>query len=148
LRTKSHIRDLEDRIARIEAAIGTSELPTQATMASEQLESLLQKVEATLSASHSEEMSELSDIRTQLNRQLAFQNDRIASLALKLDMTHSRVERVDRVQDEVRQTQGEHESTLGVILDRLECQTSSLQSEMLTNQGATAAHRAPAAPLS
>jgi peptidoglycan hydrolase CwlO-like protein len=147
MRTKSHINDLEDRIARIEATISAHQLPSQTTLASEQLESLLQKVETALSADHSEEMSELSDMRNQLNRQLAFQNDRIASLALKLDMTHSRVERVDRVQDEVRQTQGEHESTLGEILDRLECQTWSLQSEMLTVSRGGDRRLSAAAPL-
>jgi chromosome segregation ATPase len=116
MRTKSHIRDLEDRMARIEATISAYQLPSQATLASEQLEPLLRKVEAAISAGHSEEMSELNDMRNQLNRQLAFQNDRIASLALKLD--------------------------------RLECQPSSLQSEMLAKPRGSDRHQAATAPLS
>jgi len=134
--TKSRIRDLEDRVSRIEAA---------ATPAEGQLQSWLEKIEASITATWAEEMSALNDMRTQLNRQLAFQDDRLASLGLKLDMTHSRVERADRIQDEVRQAQEEHQATLGEIADRLECRSSSLQSATITTPEAVAvADRHPA----
>lgn len=131
MRTDNRIRDIEDRVARIEAMISVRQSPNQVMLADEQIESFLERIAAAVAAGRANEMSELSDLRTQLNRQLVFQNDRIASLALKLDMTHSRVERIDRIQDEVRQNQEEHESTLGKILDQLECQSPSLQSAPL-----------------
>jgi hypothetical protein len=58
----------------------------------------------------------LSDIRGHL----AAQADRLPSLSLKLDMTHSRIERIDRIQDEVRQTQEEHTDALTEIRERTE----------------------------
>jgi hypothetical protein len=58
----------------------------------------------------------LSDLRSHV----AAQADRLSSLSLKLDMTHSRVERIDRIQDEVRQTQEEHTDALTQIRDRTE----------------------------
>jgi hypothetical protein len=58
----------------------------------------------------------LSDIRGHL----AAQADRLSSLSLKLDMTHSRIERIDRIQDEGRQTREEHTDALTEIRERTE----------------------------
>ena len=129
MQTKNRIRGLEDRIARIEAAISANWPDARADR---QFQAWLDKIEAGATASRNEEMSALSDMRTQLNRQLAFQGDRLASLALKLDMTHSRVERMDRIQDQIRQAQEEQETTLAEIADRLECRSPSLQSATIT----------------
>ncbi|MBO0806421.1 MAG: hypothetical protein J2P25_25510 [Nocardiopsaceae bacterium] len=119
MRTGDHVKDLELRLQRVENALGSGLSEGQPTPTEKRIQEWLDRLEATLTASHSDEMTALDDMRAQLNRQLAVQGDRLASLNLKLDMTHSRVERVDRVQDEVRQTQDEHEATLTEILDRL-----------------------------
>ena len=84
-----------------------------------QFQARLDQAAATACVGQPEEPSVLSDLKSYLGRQLAIQADRLASLSLKLDMTHSRVERLDRIQDQIHQTQEEHTAVLSQILDRV-----------------------------
>ena len=66
------------------------------------------------------QLEQATAVLSDLRGHVAAQADRLSSLSLKLDMTHSRVERIDRIQDEVRQTQEEHTDALTEIRDRAE----------------------------
>lgn len=106
MRAKSHIAQLEARLHTLEEAVA-------------QFQELSGQAAATSCANHSAELSALGDLKSYVGRQLAIQSDRLATLSLRLDMTHSRVERLDRIQDEIHQTQEEHTEVLTEILDRI-----------------------------
>ena len=66
------------------------------------------------------QLEQATAVLSDLRGHIAAQADRLSSLSLKLDMTHSRVERIDRIQDEVRQTQEEHTDALTEIREHAE----------------------------
>ena len=107
MRTQNRLEQLETRLRALEvAATDTAAIP--------QLVALLEQATALVETGRSEQLAALRDLRGHL----AAQADRLSSLSLKLDMTHSRVERIDRIQDEVRQTQEEHTDALTEIRNR------------------------------
>jgi hypothetical protein len=106
VRTKNRLEQLETRLRALEeAATPKQPGPGVDDPAIQQLVAQLEQATVVL-----------SDLRGHL----AAQADRLSSLSLKLDMTHSRVERIDRIQDEVRQTQEEHTDALTEIRERAE----------------------------
>ena len=106
MRTKNRLEQLDTRLRALEdAATPKQPGPGVDDPAIRQLVAQLEQATAVL-----------SDLRGHL----AAQADRLSSLSLKLDMTHSRVERIDRIQDEVRQTQEEHTDALTEIRERPE----------------------------
>lgn len=120
MRTKHHFAQLEARLTGLEEAVNQLRAHVrQGDTRTDQLQERLDQVTATSRVGQSEEPSALSNLKSYLGRQLATQADRLASLNLKLDMTHSRVERLDRIQDEIRQTQEEHTGVLTEILERI-----------------------------
>ena len=106
MRTKNRLEQLETRLRALEDA----SIPKQPGPGADD------PAIAQLVAQFDQAAAVLSDLRGHL----AVQADRLSSLSLKLDMTHSRVERIDRIQDEVRQTQEEHTDALTEIRERAE----------------------------
>jgi hypothetical protein len=103
----------KNRLAQLEARLNTlEEVVNQFRARSDQ-------ATATACVSHSPEPAVLSGLRSYIGHQFAVQADRLAALNLKLDMTHSRVERLDRIQDEIHQAQEENTGVLTEILERL-----------------------------
>ena len=101
MRTKSRLELLETRLRALEEAVTPNQPgPGVDDPAIRQLVAQFEQATAVL-----------SDLRGHL----AVQGGRLSFLSLKLDMTHSRVERIDRIQDEVRQTQEEHTVALTEI---------------------------------
>jgi hypothetical protein len=111
MRTKSRLHLLEARLNELEAR-------------ADQFRERPERSEHTVHIGHSDYLSALDDLRTAISRQLAIQADRLAALNLKLEMTHSRVERLDRIQDEIHQTQEEHTAVLAEILEAMPTQES------------------------
>lgn len=66
------------------------------------------------------QLEQATTVLSDLRGHVAAQADRLSSLSLKLDMTYSRVERIDRIQGEVRQTQEEQTDALTEIRERTE----------------------------
>lgn len=117
MRTKHRLEQLETRLRELEEAAALNQAePALEDHGLHELIERFEQVTASVQADKSEQLSALSDLRGHL----AVQADRLASLSLKLDMTHSRVERIDRIQDEVRQTQEEHTDALNEIRERTE----------------------------
>lgn len=114
MRTKYRLEQLETRLRELQEA--TAPRPALEDRGLHELMERFEQATASVLADKSEQLSALSDLRSHL----AVQADRLASLSLKLDMTHSRVERIDRIQDEVRQTQEEHTDALNEIRERTE----------------------------
>jgi hypothetical protein len=117
MRTKNRLGQLEARLRALdEAATPKQSRPGLEDPGIWQLVARLEQVTVAVEAGQTEQLSALSDLRSHL----AAQADRLSSLSLKLDMTHSRVERIDRIQDEVRQAQEEHTDALTEIRERTE----------------------------
>jgi hypothetical protein len=66
----------------------------------------------------------LHDVSSQLTYEFAVHTDRLAAVHLKIDMTQSRVERMGRVLDEMRQVQEEQSAVLAEIEDRVPVEPS------------------------
>jgi hypothetical protein len=106
MRAKSRLAQLEARLITLEEEVS-------------QFRARSGQAVATTCVNHSAELSALSDLKGYVSHQFALQADRLAALNLKLDMTQSRVERLDRIQDEIHQTQEENTGVLTEILERL-----------------------------
>jgi ribosome-associated translation inhibitor RaiA len=120
MRTITRVKALEARLDRIEAAIrANGPVPDHDPVTEARLRSWLDRVESMAANGHAEEMTAICEIRDQLERQLTVYSDRLASLNLKVDMAHSRIERVDRLQDEIRAVQDEHGTMLADLTERL-----------------------------
>jgi septal ring factor EnvC (AmiA/AmiB activator) len=121
MRTKRQFAQLEARLTRLEEEINRLQAHfRQSDARADQFQDRLDQATTTVhDLAQSEESSALSDLKSHLGRQLAIQADRLASLSLKLDMMHSRVERLSRIQDEIHQTQEEHTGVLTEILERI-----------------------------
>lgn len=120
MRIFNRVRELEARLDRLEAAASANMARDEFyAVTDKQLRAWLDRVESTAANGHTEEMTELGEMRSQINRYLTVHGDRLSSLNLKLDMVHSRVERVDRLQDEIRQTQDEHGEMLLELSEHL-----------------------------
>jgi sigma54-dependent transcription regulator len=130
MHAKARFKELEARLDRIEATFTPNHSVCGPAVIDKQLQGWLDHMEAAIRNGRSEEMSELGDMRSRLNQELAIQGDRLATMNLKLNMTHSRVERLDRIQDEVRQTQDEHTSAITKILGQ-HTQKLDLHSKLL-----------------
>lgn len=116
----ARIQALESRLGRIETMLSANATREGSRAVTDKhLQAWLDRAETTAANGHAEEMAELGALRNQVNRYLAFHGDRLSSLNLKLDMMHSRVERVDRLQDEIRQTQDEHGTFLEELTEHL-----------------------------
>lgn len=112
------IKELEARLARVESEIFTKRDDAAAPTA-EQLQDSVKNVESAVRENSSAQMSALASLASQIHLVFAAKDDHADTLRMSFDMMNSRVDKVDWLQDRIRETQREQTGMLRELLDKL-----------------------------